>query len=111
MKTAQAREALGNCFGIRCGASRRPYLPETPPEAQKVIREIAAQLAKIDPLFQFSALQVNRNLRCRMHVDQHNVGQAYIITLGLALAGNTYFSSSPNVVPELFPHAQWARIN
>ncbi len=45
--------------------------------------EVAQQLIKIcKPDFEYTTIQVNKNVECQPHVDKNNVGESYIIALG-----------------------------
>ena len=39
-------------------------------------------IKEVDPDFQFTSIQVNKNVLCKPHIDDNNAGLSYIIGLG-----------------------------
>lgn len=39
-------------------------------------------IKEVDPNFNFTTIQVNKNVLCKPHVDSNNIGPSYIIGLG-----------------------------
>ena len=48
----------------------------------KLLEMLKSFVLEIDPSFQFTTIQVNKNIQCEPHVDKNNMGPSYIIGLG-----------------------------
>jgi hypothetical protein len=48
----------------------------------KLFRLVKALIAEYHPDFKYTTIQVNKNLECKPHIDQNNVGDSYAIAFG-----------------------------
>ena len=78
----------GACAGVTWGCTKVTYCAGIRHihTALELIRECAAIA---DPDFRYTSIQINQNLRAKMHADTANAGPSMIISLGPFVGGWT----------------------
>ena len=71
---------------------------------------VHAQMQKIDPFFEYSAVQTNDGLRSNIHFDKGNLGDSYINVVVPFAAGWTFRSVNSGEL-EVFEPGTWQKFN
>ena len=64
------------------GPKGKVYVGMHTTKSTGVVKEVAQQIAKTNPSFRFTSLQVILNSRAHIHIDSNNVGPSMATSLG-----------------------------
>src|SRR5690348_11763126 len=78
------------CYSMTFGEVMRPYHGRVPSTCNTKFPKLFELLQKLSNMLNFthSSYTINKNLECRAHKDQNNIGDSIILTLGEFSGGN-----------------------
>ena len=83
----------GACIGLTWNRSRTPYC-HFMPEAALLVNLIVKCAAAADPTLAFTTIQVNQQLRSKLHTDSNSLGPSMVIHIGPYTGGWTWVYST-----------------